>query len=890
MTIFSRTKVGGLQDQAALNAMFRPVHWPQSHDDEKVSIQVVALTAGGENVVSFKMKPSSRFEKVMEAWCKEQSVLENDVSFEFNGKELSPNDTPASCFWKARKGVMRINAKRREEKLENQTATALAEVSQKARAPTRVEVPQAQDVQEQQGTLQSHDAEKVFIQVVALAEGGENAVDFKMKSSSRFEKMMKAWCKCNRVPESDALFEFNGKELSPNDTPASCPWNARKGVMRINAKPREEKLENQTATAPAEVSQKARAPTRVEVPQGQDVQEQPDTLQSHDDEKVSIQVVALAEGGENLADFKMKSSSRFEKMMKAWCKCNRVPESDALFEFNGKELSPNDTPASCSWNAQKGVMRINAKPREEKLENQTATAPAEVSQKARAPTRVEVPQGQDVQEQPDTLQSHDDEKVSIQVVALAEGGENLADFKMKSSSRFEKMMKAWCKCNRVPESDALFEFNGKELSPNDTPASCSWNARKGVMRINAKPREEKLENQTATALAEVSQKARAPTRVEVPQGQDVQEQPDTLQSHDDEKVSIQVVALAEGGENLVDFKMKSSSRFEKMMKAWCKCKRVPESDAVFEFNGKELSPNDTPASCSWNARKGVMRINAKPREEKLENQTATAPAEVSQKARTSTRVKVAQGQDVQEQQGTLQSHDDEKVFIQVVALAEGTENLFIFKMKSSSPFQKMMTEWRTRQSVPESDAVFELNGRELSPDDTPASCSWNARDGVMRIKAKPREEKMENQTATGQDVQGQPDTLQSHDETDKVEILLLPRTDSGQTAEVHFKMKPDSPFQKMMKAWCDFQRVPASSTSFEFGCRKLSPNDTPASCLWKAGYGVMRINAKPREEKLENQVATAPAEVSQMEVWKSYFLIPCAPERVETLCGPVAIM
>ena len=860
-------------------------------ETDKVEILVLAATDSGQIAeVNFKMKPDSPFEKMMKAWCDFQRMPASSASFEFSGRELSPNDTPASCLWNAGYGVMRINAKQREEKLENQTATAPAEVSQQAAAPAPVEVPQAQDVQEQPDTLQSHDDEKVSIQVVALAEGGENLIDFKMKSSSRFEKMMKAWCKCQSVPESDAVFEFNGKELSPNDTPASCSWNARKGVMRINAKPREEKLENQTATASAEVSQKAAAPTAAEVPQGQDVQKQPDTLQSHDDEKVSIQVVvALAEGGENLVDFNMKSSSRFEKMMKAWCKCQSVPESDAVFEFNGEELSPNDTPASFSWNARKGVMRINAKPREEKLENQTATAPAEVSQQAAAPApvevpqaqdvqeqpdtlqshddekvsinakpreeklenqtatapaevsqqaaapaRVEVPQGQDVQKQPDTLQSHDDEKVSIQVVALAEGGENLIDFKMKSSSRFEKMMKAWCKCQSIPESDAVFEFNGKELSPNDTPASRSWNAQKGVMRINAKKREEKLENQTATAPAEVSQQAAAPARVEVPQAQDVQKQPDTLQSHDDEKVSIQVVALAEGGENLIDFKMKSSSRFEKMMKAWCECQSVPESDALFEFNGEELSPNDTPASCSWNARKGVMRINAKPREEKLENQTAAAPAEaeVSQKAAAPTAVNAPQAQDVQEQPDTLQSHDDEKVSIQVVALAEGGENLVDFNMKSSSRFEKMMKAWCKCQSVPESDAVFEFNGEELSPNDTPASFSWNARKGVMRINAKPREEKLENQTATApaevsqqaaapapvevpqaQDVQEQPDTLQSHD-------------------------------------------------------------DEKAS-----------INAKPREEKLENQTATAPAEVSQtqMDVWKSYFLNPCSPAGIGTL-------
>jgi hypothetical protein len=132
-------------------------------------------------------------------------------------------------------------------------------------------------------------------------------------------------------------------------------------------------------------------------------------------------------------------------------------------------------------------MRITAKPKEETA---ATTASAEVSQHASPPIAEHRRQEQSVRDKALSLQTKDDEKVSIQVVARAAGGENLVDFKMKPTSKFDKLMKTWCKSNCIPESDAFFEFNGRLLLPEDTPASCSWSSRDGVMRITAKPKEE----------------------------------------------------------------------------------------------------------------------------------------------------------------------------------------------------------------------------------------------------------------------------------------------------------------------------------------------------------------------------------------------------------------
>ena len=827
----------------------------RNEGDEKVSIQVVAHADGGDNVIDFKLKSSSRLDKMMKAWCKCNGIPESDAVFEFNGRELLPEDTPASCSWSSRDGVMRITAKPKEETV---ATTASAEVSQHA-SPPMPENRRQESLQEQNSTQPSEDDEKVSIQVVAHADGGDNVTDFKMKSSSRFDKMMKAWCKCNGIPESDAVFEFNGRLLLPEDTPASCSWSSRDGVMRITAKPKEETA---ATTASAEVSQHASPPMAEQRQQEQSVQEQNSTQRNEGDEKVSIQVVAHADGGDNVIDFKLKSSSRLDKMMKAWCKCNGIPESDAVFEFNGRLLLPEDTPASCSWSSRDGVMRITAKPKEETV---ATTASAEVSQHA-SPPMPENRRQESVQEQNSTQPSEDDEKVSIQVVAHADGGDNVTDFKMKSSSRFDKMMKAWCKCNGIPESDAVFEFNGRLLLPEDTPASCSWSSRDGVMRITAKPKEETA---ATTASAEVSQHA-SPPMPENRRQESLQEQNSTQPSEDDEKVSIQVVAHADGGDNVIDFKLKSSSRLDKMMKAWCKCNGIPESDAVFEFNGRELLPEDTPASCSWSSRDGVMRITAKPKEETV---ATTASAEVSQHASPPMRENRRQ-ESVQEQNSTQPSEDDEKVSIQVVAHADGGDNVTDLKMKSSSRFDKMMKAWCKNHSIPESQAVFEFNGRELLPEDTPASCSWSSRDGVMRITAKPKEETaattasaevsqhasppMADNRRQEQSVRDKTLSLQTKDD-EKVSIQVVARAAGGENL-VDFKMKPTSKFDKLMKTWCKSNCIPESDAFFEFNGRLLLPEDTPASCSWSSRNGVMRITAKPKEE---TAATTASAEVSQ---------------------------
>ena len=819
--------------------------------DEKVAIQVIAQEEKGENIIDFKMKATAPFDKMMKAWLKHQGLQESDALFEYNGRVLKAEDTPAMCGFSAADGIMKIDAKPRD-------AAESAAPRQNDGSPT---------------TAAGSAEEKVSMQVVAQAEGGENIVDFKMKAASPFDKMMKAWCKHQGLKESNVIFEYNGRVLKPTDSPASCGFAVSDGIKKITAKPYVQPAAPKASTRPetsvaAKKAPKAKARSKKTVDSAVPMPTFPT------DEKVSVQVVAEAEGGENIVDFKMKASSPFDKMMKAWCKHQGLQESDALFEYNGRVLKAEDTPATCNFAASHGIMKINAKPREEAAES-SASKPAETA----TATAIEPTQDDGSPMSATAAEtipaSLPDEKVSVQVVAQAEGGENVVDFKMKASSPFDKMMKAWCKHQGLQESDALFEYNGRELKAEDTPATCNFAASHGIMKINAKPREEAAESSASKPAETAAATAIEPTQDDgSPMSATAAETiPASLP---DEKVSVQVVAQAEGGENVVDFKMKASSPFDKMMKAWCKHQGLQESDALFEYNGRELKAEDTPATCNFAASHGIMKINAKPREEVAES-GASKPAETA----AATAIEPTQDD------GSLMSATaaetipaslpDEKVSVQVVAQAEGGENVVDFKMKASSPFDKMMKAWCKHQGLQESDALFEYNGRELKAEDTPATCNFAASHGIMKINAKPREEVAESsaskpaETAAATAIEPTQDdgslmsataaeTIPASLPDEKVSVQVVAEAEGGENI-VDFKMKASSPFDKMMKAWCKHQGLQESDALFEYNGRELKAEDTPATCNFAASHGIMKINAKPREEVAESS-ASKPAETA----------------------------
>merc|ERR1712139_238289 len=79
---------------------------------EKIRVKVVAQSIEGEAVAEFNMKPETVFEKMMKAWCQQQSLPLNAAIFMFKheNRKLQPEESPGSCGWSVERGAMVIEA------------------------------------------------------------------------------------------------------------------------------------------------------------------------------------------------------------------------------------------------------------------------------------------------------------------------------------------------------------------------------------------------------------------------------------------------------------------------------------------------------------------------------------------------------------------------------------------------------------------------------------------------------------------------------------------------------------------------------------------------------------------------------------------------------------
>ncbi|CAE8632131.1 unnamed protein product [Polarella glacialis] len=79
---------------------------------------------------------------------------------------------------------------------------------------------------------------KLNVSVVSDSEGGPNIVEFRIKISTPFAKMMSAWCAHHKVSLVDVCFKIVGRILKPEETPESCGWTTpAQGTLFINADP-----------------------------------------------------------------------------------------------------------------------------------------------------------------------------------------------------------------------------------------------------------------------------------------------------------------------------------------------------------------------------------------------------------------------------------------------------------------------------------------------------------------------------------------------------------------------------------------------------------------------------------------------------------------------------
>ncbi|CAE8634540.1 unnamed protein product [Polarella glacialis] len=863
-----------------------------SVDCDKIQVKVVADGGDGDgpNVVDFKMKLDTLFEKMMKAWCKHHQVELSEVVFEIEGRELRPEDSPGTCGWTLSKGTLMVQARPREA-TDPVQETAPADTTAADTKPS-VQTPDSASAAPKADSKHSGPSEKVNVQVVADDDGGLNTVDFKMKLATPFDKMMKAWCKHNGVELSEAIFEIEGRELLPDDCPDSLGWTVSKGTLVVQARPREVGDPAQEAqmlgptASDSTISCLGEADTQPGVPL------LPSPQVSGSDDKLEVHVVSWGEDGQNMIDFKMKVDTPFDNVIQAWCEHHEITQSEAIFAIEGCELHPGETPTSCGWTLSKGTLVVQARPREATDPDQE-TAPADTT--AAAPT--------------DSKNSDVSETVNVQVVADGDDGENVVDFNMKLTTPFDKMMKAWCKHNGVELSEAIFEIGERELQPDDCPDSLGWTLSKGTLVVQARPREDQetapADTTVADSIGAGSCEADTKPSMQTPVLASAVPATDSKNSVLIEKVSVQVVADGDEGQNVVDFSMKLTTPFDKMMKAWCKHSNVELSEAIFKIEGRELQPDDCPDSLGWTVSKGTLVVQARPREVGDQGQK-TAPADATE---VDSMLSLGAGSDWADTKRSLQtigsgsaaaatdslaSKISEKLHVQVVADGDEGQHVLDFRMSLDTQFDKMMKAWSKHNGVELSEVIFEIEGRELQPEDSPSTCGWSLSKGTLVLQAGPREALDPDQEtapadttaadsisvcseqvpgpmpsaaskAVGNDAKAPPGAVE------KIDVRIVADGVEGQNV-TNIKMKPNTPFDKMMSAWCKQYDIPRSSARFVLQVqvdgameaasseaaepRELLAEDSPASCGWtSAAQGQLLVRAIPKNHQ------ESPAEV-----------------------------
>eukprot|EP00927_Polykrikos_kofoidii_P040114 TRINITY_DN34345_c0_g1_i1.p1 TRINITY_DN34345_c0_g1~~TRINITY_DN34345_c0_g1_i1.p1 ORF type:complete len:2868 (+),score=633.37 TRINITY_DN34345_c0_g1_i1:1275-8606(+) len=895
--------------QPAEKPTVQPVQKPSvqaAAADEKVSVKVVAEEGNGLVPLEFKMKAPTLFDKMISAWCTHNLLTPKEATFEFEGRELKPDDSPHTCGWSASKGQMLIRARQvnqrkgpsftppdsagQASRVAAAARVAEAKLAMQALSTVPAKRPSLEPARAQQAQSSAEGSavdERIRVQVVAEDTGGRNVLDFRMKSNTPFERMMKAWCQHSEVPFEEASFELeDGRVLRAVDSPDTFRWTSVRGTMVVNAVPRVEggplSAASKGASTPAAATTwmtkkseaqataaaAAAAVTSAEGAQSSD-QNEPAAASTTEGgaanapiERVNVQVVT----DDTTLDLRVGLRTPFEKMMKAWCQQSEVPMEEAVFEFDGQQLKQSDSPASCEWSSSKGTLVIRAVTRPD-----SGPAKGGVSASTEE-TKVAGAEVTTVASTPDVA-----EKFSVLVLAEDTSGWSSLDFKMNPGTPFEKMMKAWCQHNMVTLEEVRFEFHSRQLKPADTPGSCDWSPSKGTMMVRVLSRDGSSGG-AAKATATADQK-----NEDTPSQQQSSVQEDTERARVEnsvaERISIQVVAEDTKGQSVLDFKTKLTTTFAKMMKAWCEHNEVPLADACFELDGRQLQDTDTPEKCDWSLSKGVLTIKCMPREgsareasglgtpagaataalvavlgggAKPDRKWASLPSTSQQAAP----IAAAASAGVDAINGSM-----DKVSVRVFAEDGKGLSALDFKMKPQTPLERMMKAWCDHNDVPFEKVGFELDGKRLKPTDTPAVYGWSTSASktmvLQAVPVDPTDTMFFSMLKPRPSASGQP--AAPHPPPDQKVSVQVVADDADGRSQVDFSMKMATPFDRMMHAWCKHNKVPIEEARFELDGKELKPNDTPASCGWSPSKGDLVIQAVPREEPGEEALAAAAA-------------------------------
>jgi len=73
-------------------------------------VKVLASREDVDISTEYSLKPETVFDLMMKAWCGYHGVSLEDATFEHEGQELKPGDTPGSRGWTVDRGCMEITA------------------------------------------------------------------------------------------------------------------------------------------------------------------------------------------------------------------------------------------------------------------------------------------------------------------------------------------------------------------------------------------------------------------------------------------------------------------------------------------------------------------------------------------------------------------------------------------------------------------------------------------------------------------------------------------------------------------------------------------------------------------------------------------------------------
>lgn len=884
---------------------------------EKVNVEVIAWDQDTCHNVNFKMRPDSNFEKLMAAWCKNFDLDVSEAIFEYQGQQITPQDSFTKLGWQSSMGTPKIEVKPRPqpvppapvapetvpepvpEPVETQEEESLPE-TQPGDLFAAAEAAEAAQAAEMTTTEEDG---KIEVHVMAQGEDGPNILDFKMKPETPFEAVLKAWCKHHEIPQDQVLFNFQNAPLQPQLSPKSVGWQKEFGILEIEARPVEEEQ--------PEVKEQA-----------------PSTETSA--EKIDVRVVADAENGENVVDFKMKFGTTFGKMMARWCAHQGIPREQACFKVGERELADEDTPHTVG--ASGDVLVVRVMPHSEKTSApppaSSASSSASAGGLASSPSRPE--NKADMPKPKETSSSEvEDEKLEVKVVADCAGGANETSFLLRRSTPLGKMMQAWCDHHELPLAEAKFLLEGpgsRVLTPEDTlqslgcrevviravptepdakppataapatkpaaaapaavPPQASANikppaavpaapAKPAAAKPAAKPAAAKAKPEAKPAAAKAKPEASKPAAAKAkPEAKQEAAKPAPKDAK--AQIEVRVVADAENGENVVNFKMKLGMTFGKMMARWCAHQGIPREQACFKVGDRELQDEDTPTDLAQST-EDVLVVRVMPHENKTSESkadTPEAPTRPESKTGTATTADTAQATRPESKADTTntaeaqqsrpesqadtsntaeaqQSSSDEKLEVKVVADCAGGANETSFRMRRSTPLRKMMEAWCEHHELSLAEAKFMLEPeqRVLMPEDSLLTLGLQK---SVLVRAVPTDADPEPApipeppaaaavqpaaveppaTAAATAGAAQEEALATEaamPETEKEEPIEVRVVADGKNGEnvINFKMKLGTTFGKLMARWCAHQGVPRNQACFKVGERELTDDDTP---------------------------------------------------------------